>query len=100
MRSISGGPGSEAQLPGQRNVGGGRLQMDQAAGDLALGEVAIPVVHRLELAAVDRDALALQRADTAAEFDELGAGPADDGTIVAPEADNGLVVGDQLAGQP
>jgi hypothetical protein len=74
--------------------------MDQVAGDLALGEVSIPVVHRLELVSVDRDALALQNADPAAEFDEPRAGLSEVRAIVAPEVGNRLVVEHQLAGQP
>jgi hypothetical protein len=65
----------------------------EAVGDLALGEVAVAVVHRLELAAVDRDAGAPQHADPTAELDELRAGLADGRAIVAPEIGDGLVVG-------
>ena len=47
------------------------LQVRKAAGDLALGEVLVAVIDRLELASVDRDAVAFQSADPAAEPDEL-----------------------------
>lgn len=76
------------------------LQMGQAAGDLALGKVAIAVVHRLEFAAVDGDAIPLQHPHPAAQFHELRAGPSDGRAVVAPEVGDGLVVGRQAAGQP
>jgi hypothetical protein len=72
----------------------------EAVGDLALGEVAVAVVHRLELAAVDRDAGAPQHADPTAELDELRAGLADGRAIVAPEIGDGLVVGREAPCQP
>jgi hypothetical protein len=80
-----------------RDIG---FQMGKAVGDLALGEVAVTVVDRLELAAVDRDAIALQYADAAAEFDELCAGLADGGAVVAPEIGDGLVVRREATRQP
>ena len=79
---------------------GAGLQVDQAAGDLALGEFAIPIVHRLELAAVDGHALALGQADPAAKLDKLRADLADAYAVVAPEIRDGLVIRHQFAGQP
>jgi hypothetical protein len=74
--------------------------MGEAAGDLALREVPVAVVHRLELAAVDGDAIAPQYADPAAELDELRAGPPDGRAIVTPEIGDRLVIRHQAAGQP
>lgn len=74
--------------------------MGEAVGDLALGEVSVAFVDRLELAAVDRDAIALQDADPAAELDELRADPAAGSAVVAPEIGDGLVVGREPPRQP
>jgi len=60
------------------------LKMGRPAGNLALGEVLVAVVSRLELATVGGDAIALQCADPAAEFDELSAGLADGRAVIAP----------------
>ncbi len=76
------------------------FQTGEIAGDLALGEVAITVIDRLELTAVDSHAIALQHTDPAAKLDKLSAGPADGGTVVTPEIRDGLVVGHQPTGQP
>jgi hypothetical protein len=54
-------------------------------GDLARGEVAVAVIHRLEFAAVDRDAITLQRTDPAAQLDKPGAGLTDGHTIACWE---------------
>lgn len=51
--------------------------MREAAGDLALDEVAVAVVDGFDFAANDGDAIPLQRADPAAERDEPGTGLAD-----------------------
>ena len=61
--------------------------MHDPAGDLALGEIAVAVVHRLEPAAVDGDAVPLSHADP------RRAGLADGGLVVASEVGDGLVVG-------
>jgi len=68
------------------------LQMRKAAGDLALGEVLVAVIDRLELTAVDGHAVALQRADPAAQLHELRASLANGPTVIAPEIRNRLVV--------
>lgn len=68
------------------------LQMRKTVGDLALGEVLVAVVDRLELTAIDGHAVALQRADPAAEFYELRAGLANGSTIHSHEIRNGLVI--------
>jgi hypothetical protein len=95
-------PSSRRSIPCHRvHVASGiGLQVGEAVGDLALGEVAVAVVHRLELAAVDRDAGAPQHADPTAELDELRAGLADGRAIVAPEIGDGLVVGREAPCQP
>ena len=66
--------------------------MRKAAGDLALGEILVAVIDRLELAPVDGHAVALQRADAAAQINELRAGLADGLTVITPEIRNRLVV--------
>ena len=76
------------------------FQMRKAAGDLALGEVPVPVVHRFELAPVNGDDLALQNTDAAAEVDELRAGLPDGRTVLPPEICDGLVIWNQPPGQP
>jgi hypothetical protein len=75
------------------------LQMLDVAGDLAFGVVPVPVVDRLELAAVNGHAIPLERADPAAKFHEPRIGPADTGAAVRPKVGNRLVIGDQPTGQ-
>lgn len=77
-----------------------RLQVGDAAGDLALGEVAVPAVNGPELAPVDGNAGALQHADPAAQLHELSNAAADAGAVVTPEVGDGLVIRDKAAGQP
>ena len=76
------------------------LEMRPPARDLALGKVAIAIIVRLELTAVDRDACPLQRADPAAKLYKTGACPADGGTVATPKVGDGLVIRHQPAGQP
>ncbi len=76
-----------------------RLQVGDAAGDLALGKVAIPAVDGPELAPVDGNAGAFQHADPAAQLHELSAAAADTRAVVTPEVGDGIVIQDKAAGQ-
>ena len=67
---------------------------------LALGEVLVAVVDRLELAAVDGDRGLFEQAQFPAQQDELAAGGADCLTVVLAEVGDGLEVGHQPASQP
>jgi hypothetical protein len=77
------------------------LRVEEVAGDalielllagleLVRREVLVSVVHRLELAAVDRHQRLLEQPDLPAQLHELAAGLADAGAVVATE------VGDRL----
>lgn len=77
-----------------------RLHMREAAGDLALGEVLIPIIDGLELATVNGHALAFQRADAAAQLHELRTGFADGGAVIASEICNRLMIRHQAPEQP
>ena len=79
------------------NVG---LKMRQTAGDLVLREIPVAIVHGLELAAVDGNAIAPQHPDPSAQLHELRAGPADRRSVISPEIGDGLVVWHQATGQP
>ena len=68
------------------------LDLRHASVHLGAREVLIAVVHRLELAAVDRDAGFREQAHCAAQRDEACAHFADGSTIVPTEIGNGLVV--------
>lgn len=76
------------------------FQMRKPAGDLPLAEVTVPVVDRLELAAVDCNRVALQHTDPTAELNGLCASLSDGSAVVAPEISDGLVIGHLSAGQP
>jgi hypothetical protein len=58
------------------------FQMRKAAGDLALGEVPVPVVHRFEFTAIHRDNGPLKHTDPATQFYKLRAGLADGRTVL------------------
>ena len=73
--------------------------MGVAAGDLALGEVLVSVVVRLELGAVDGDTIPLQNPDPAMEFDELRTGSPNGGAVIAAKISDCLVVRSQPPGQ-
>ena len=103
-----GGLGGE-RIGGLLPVGG--VELLQVARDalLDLGtpprhlgtrEVPVAVVHRLELAAVDRNAGGGQEAHRAAEPDEACANLADGAAIVLAEVRDGLVIGDETPRQP
>ena len=76
------------------------LDLSQAPRHLGLGEVAIPVVHGLELRSVNGNARHRQKTDPAAQLDETSANLGDRGAVVLAEVGNGLVVGNQSVHQP
>src|SRR4029077_17231085 len=76
------------------------VNLRQTALHLGLGEVPIPRVDGLELAAVDRNARFAEQFKAAAQHHELAADPADGLTIVLAEVGYGLEVRHQAAGQP
>jgi hypothetical protein len=59
--------------------------------------VPIAIVHRLELATIDRDARCRKQTDLPAELDEACAHLANGMTADLPEVRNRLVIGDQAA---
>src|SRR4029077_4811163 len=67
---------------------------------LGLGEVPVPRVDGLRLAAVDRNARLAEQLKAAAQHHELMADPADGLAIVLPEVGYRLEVRHQAAGQP
>ena len=70
------------------------------ACELAWREVAVAVVHRLELAAVDGDDALGQQLELPAQRDEATADVADALAVVVAEVGDGLEVGRQAPGQP
>jgi hypothetical protein len=67
---------------------------------LGLGEVSLPRVDGLELAAVDRNARFAEQVKTSAHRHELTADPADGLAVVLPEVSYRFEVWHQAAGQP
>jgi hypothetical protein len=63
-------------------------------------QVAIPIIDRLELAAVDGNAGCRKQTQLTAELDEPGAHLADGAAIVLPEIGDRLVVRDEATKQP
>ena len=76
------------------------LDLRHAPLHLGAREVLVAVVHRLELAAVDRHAGLREQAHRAAEPDKPGADLADGAAIVLAEVGNRLVIGSKPARQP
>ena len=76
------------------------LDLRHAPLHLGTGEVPVTVVHRLELAAVDRDAGVRQQAHQAAEHNKLGTDLADGAAVVLAEVGDRLVIGNQAAREP
>src|SRR6185369_11839743 len=68
--------------------------------DLANAEVLVPVVDRLELAAIDRDDAVGEQLQPSAQQDELATDVADGGAVVLAEVGDGLEVGGQATGEP
>src|SRR5271155_3227720 len=86
----------------------GTVELVQIAGDALLnlrhpplhlrpGEVLVSVVHRLELAAVNRNAGFREQAYGATEGNKLSADLTDGAAIVLAEVGNRLVIGDKTA---
>ena len=67
---------------------------------LGAGEVPVPVVHRLELAAIHCDYRLREQVELTAEHNELSAHIADGQTIVLAEVGNRFEVRHQSTGQP
>jgi len=67
---------------------------------LGLGEVLVPGVHRLELAAVDRRHGVAEQVQLPAQIDEPATGGPDRRAVVLPEVGDGLEVRRQPSGQP
>ena len=89
----------------------GAVELVQIAGDALLDlrhaprhlrarEVLVAVVHRLELAAIDRDAGVREQAHGATERNEPGADLPDGAAVVLAEIGNRLVIGNKAAGEP
>src|ERR1700676_560342 len=76
------------------------LELRSAPFQLRSREVPIAIVHRLELAAVDRHARRREQIHLAAELDEARAHLADGTAVVLPEIGDRLMVGDEAAKQP
>jgi hypothetical protein len=74
------------------------LDLGPAALHLGSREVAIPVVDRFELGAVDGHAGSVQQAQLTAEGDELGADPPDGAAADLAEVGDSLVIGRQASG--
>src|SRR6201746_1572629 len=81
-------------------TGNALINLRQPALHLGLGEVPVPRVDGLELAAIDRNAGFAEQFKTAAQHHELTADPADGLAIVFPEVGYGLEVRHQATGQP
>src|SRR6266446_1138936 len=84
-----------------REIAGNALvNLRQTALHLGLGEVPIPRVDGLELAAVDRNARFAEQLKASAQHHELTADLADGLAVVLPEVGYRLEVWHQAAGQP
>jgi hypothetical protein len=76
------------------------LDLRHAPLHLGASEVFVAVVHRLELAAVDRHAGLREQAHHAAQCNEPGAHLADGAAVILAEVGNCLVIGSKTARQP
>jgi hypothetical protein len=76
------------------------LDLRQAAVHLPFREVVVARVHRLELAAVDRDTRFHQQPHLAAQGDELRTDLLDGGAIVLAEIGDGFVIRNEASRQP
>src|ERR1700681_23631 len=83
------------EIPGDALV-----NLRQTALHLGLGEVPIPRVDSLELAAVDRNARFAEQLEASAQHHELTADLSDGLAIILPEVGYCLEVRHQAAGQP
>jgi hypothetical protein len=89
---------ARGKCAGQRRLETGEV-MCSAPLYLSAREVAIAVVHRLELTAVDGDARR-QQAHLSAKLNEARAYLADRGPVVLAEIGNGFVIGNKPPQQP
>ena len=80
----------------------GHALVDLILAPLHLGDrhIAVPIIHRLELATVDRDTRFGQQTKHPAKIDKLSTDLADGFTVILPKLGNRLVIGLQTAGQP
>jgi hypothetical protein len=76
------------------------LQLGAAPFYLRASKVLIAVVHRLELASINRNARLREQAHPATHFDKLHADLLDRWPIILAKVGNGLVIGDKSARQP
>src|SRR4029453_8176743 len=76
------------------------LDLRQTPLQLSLREVIVARVHRLELAAVDRDARFRQQPQLAAQGDKLRTDPFDGGAVVFAEIGDGFVIRNEPSRQP
>ncbi len=83
------------QIPGDA-----RIDLGQAPLELGRSEVLVPIVDRLELAAVDGHQRLGKEVQPAAQHDELAAHGADGAAVVLAEVGDGLEVGRQPPGEP
>ena len=88
-------PGHLFQVPGSAV-----FKMTDPQLHLPRSEIAVPVVDRLEFAAINRHACTCQNANLAAQLDKPGTGLADRRAVVLSEVGDCLVIGRQPAGQP
>src|SRR5207245_203417 len=76
------------------------LQLRHALLELVVGEVLVPIVDRLELAAVDGYDRFREQIEPPAQHDEFATDAADRLTVVPAEVGDGLEVRGQAPGQP
>ena len=76
------------------------LQLRHALLEFVVGEVLIPIVDRLELAAVDRHDCLREQIEPAAQHDEFTTDIADRLAVVPAKVGDGLEVRRQAPGQP
>lgn len=81
-------------------AGDAGIRLFQALGDLGHIAVAVPVVDRFELRAVQGDGRPSEVPQIPAQHHERPAGRLDRRPVVAPEVGDHLVVGSQATGQP
>src|SRR6266702_3336967 len=81
-------------------AGNALLDLRYAPLHLRACEVLVAIVHRLELAAIDRDAGLHEQAHGATERDKPGADLPDGAAVVLAEVGNRLVIGNKTAREP
>ncbi len=76
------------------------VELLHACLELALGEVFVPVVHRLELAPVNGHRGLLEQTESPTQQDELSARAANGLAVVLAEVGDGFEIGHQSPGEP